>query len=58
MLMAAAMIPLALILHLVMSTVSDKFLKQWLGKDVVEYLKLYVVSTALKFLVFHRMILY
>lgn len=49
MLMAAAMIPLALILHLVMSTVSDKFLKQWLGKDVVEYLKLYVVSTALKF---------
>ena len=44
MLTAAAMIPLAFILHLIMTTVSDKFLKEWLGKDVVEYLKLYVVS--------------
>jgi len=42
MLMAAAMIPLAFVLHLIMTTVSDKFLKEWLGKDVVEYLKLYV----------------
>ena len=45
MLMAAAMIPLAFVLHLLMSTLSDKFLKEWLGRDVVDYLKLCVVSS-------------
>merc|ERR1719445_881100 len=42
MLMAAAMIPLALILHLLFSSLSDKILRDFLGKDGVQTLKTYL----------------
>ena len=44
MLLAAAMLPVALMLHLALASISEKLLKEWIGPKGLQYLKLSVVS--------------
>ena len=44
MLLAAAMLPIALMLHLALASISEKLLKEWIGPKGLQYLKISVVS--------------